>query len=161
MKFIIAFAVGLILSFPSWPAEAQNKVDDLETVKQIESSWQEAWNRHDMKALGALVAEDVDFITVSGIWLKGRKAFEEHHARVHAMQFKESVWTTTDVRVKFLKPDIALVHVSWGLRGDKDPDGTARRPRRGIFTRVVTKQGGKWSIQASQNTDIREIPPAK
>ncbi len=161
MKSIFAFAVGLALFFPAWLANAQNNTTDLEAVKQIERGWQEAWNRHDMKALAVLVAEDVDFITVSGIWLKGRKSFEEHHARVHVMQFKESVWTTTDVQVKFLKPDIALVHVSWGLRGDKDPDGTPRQPRRGIFTRVVTKHGGKWLIQASQNTDIREISSVK
>jgi uncharacterized protein (TIGR02246 family) len=77
------------------------------------------------------------------------------------MQFKESVWTTTAVQVKFLKPDIALVHVSWDLRGDKDPDGTPRQPRRGIFTQVVIKRGGRWLIQASQNTNIRETPPAK
>jgi uncharacterized protein (TIGR02246 family) len=161
MKSIFAFAVGLTFFFPAWLANAQNNSNDLETVKQIERGWQDAWDRHDMKALAALVAEDVDFITVSGIWLKGRKAFEEHHSRVHAMQFKESVWTTTDVQVKFLKPDVALVHVSWGLRGDKDPDGTPRQPRRGIFTRVLTKQGGKWLIQASHNTDIRQTPPPK
>ena len=161
MKSIFAFAVGLALFSPAWLGNAQNNTNDLEAVKQIERDWQEAWNRHDMKALAALVAEDVDFVTVSGIWLKGRKAFEEHHARVHAMQFKESVWTTTDVQVRFLKPDIALVHVSWGLKGDKDPDGTPRQPRRGIFTRVVIKQGGKWLIQASQNTNIRETPLAK
>ncbi len=161
MKYTCAFIIGLALFFTAWPATAQNKESDTEAVKQIERRWQEAWNRHDMKALAALVAEDVDFITVSGIWLKGRMAFEEHHTRVHAMQFKESVWATTDVQVKFLKPDIALVHVNWGLRGDKDPDGTPRQPRRGIFTRIVTKQGGKWLIQASQNTNIRETPPAK
>ncbi len=114
-----------------------------------------------MKALATLVAEDVDFITVSGTWLKGRKAFEEHHARLHAMQFKESVWATSDVQVKFLKPDVAIVHVSWGMRGDNDPDGTPRQPRRGIFTRVIAKEGGKWLIKASQNTNIREAVASK
>jgi uncharacterized protein (TIGR02246 family) len=161
MKPIFAFAVGLALLFPVWPANSQNNVNDLDAVKQIERDWQEAWNRHDMKALAALVAEDVDFITVSGTWLKGRKAFHGSQARLHTMQFKDSVWTTTDVQVKFLKPDIALVHVSWGMKGDKDPDGTPRQLGRGIFTRVVTKQGGRWLIQASQTTNIRETKPAK
>ncbi len=147
--------------FPAGVANAKNDTKDLEAIRQIETGWQDAWNRHDMKLLSGLVAEDVDFITVSGIWLKGKKAFEEHHAKLHAMQFKESVWTTTDVKVTFLKPDIALVHVSWGIKGDKDPDGTPRQPRHGIFTRVVTKRDSQWLIQASQNTNIREIPPAK
>ncbi len=90
-------------------------------IKNIETNWQEAWNRHDMKALAALVAEDVDFIAVGGTWLKSRKDFEEHHAKRHEMQFKESIWTTTEVKVKFLKRDIAVVHVNWYLKGDKDP----------------------------------------
>jgi uncharacterized protein (TIGR02246 family) len=161
MKSLIAFTFGLILLTPLWPATAQDSARDIDAIKQIESHWQEAWNTHDMKALASLVAENVDFITVAGTWLKGRKAFEEHHAARHAMQFKESVWETTDVQVKLLKPDLALVHVSWGIKGDKDPDGTPRQPRRGIFTRVVTKEGGKWLIKASQNTNISAPPAAK
>lgn len=156
MKSIFAFAVSLALFFPVWPANAQNNINDLEAMKQIERGWHEAWNRHDMKALAALVAEDVDFITIAGTLLKGRNAFEGHHTSVHAMQFKESLWTTTDVQVKFLKPDIALVHVNWGIRGDKDPDGTPRQPRQGIFTWVVEKRKGRWLIIAAQNTNIRE-----
>ncbi len=142
-------------------AQTMGNEKDLQLIKNIETNWQNAWNRHDMKALAALVAEDVDFITVSGTWLKNRKDFEEHHAKRHEMQFKESIWMTTDVKVKFLKRDIAIVHVSWGMSGDKNLDGTPRPPRRGIFTRVMTKQNGKWLINASQNTNIQEQIPTK
>lgn len=142
-------------------AQTAGNEKDLQLIKNIETNWQEAWNRHDMKALAALVAEDVDFIAVGGTWLKSRKDFEEHHAKRHEMQFKESILTTTEVKVKFLKRDIAVVHVNWYLKGDKDPDGTLRQPRRGIFTRVVTKQKGKWLIIASQNTNIQEQIPTK
>ena len=161
MKSLFAFACGLILLSPLWSAGAPDNAKDIEAIKRIESRWQDAWNNHDMKSLASLVAENVDFITVAGTWLKGRKAFEEHHAARHAMQFKESVWETTDVQVQFLKPDIALVHVSWGIKGDKDPDGTPRQPRRGVFTRVVIKEGGKWLIKASQNTNISGAPAPK
>ncbi len=92
-------------------AQTMGNEKDLQLIKNIETNWQNAWNRHDMKALAALVAEDVDFITVSGTWLKNRKDFEEHHAKRHEMQFKESIWTTTDAKVKFLKHDIAIGHV--------------------------------------------------
>jgi uncharacterized protein (TIGR02246 family) len=156
MNPLHAVAFGFLMLANVWPVFGQNNAKDIENIKRIESRWEEAWNKHDMKALASLVAEDVDFISVGGNWLKGRTAFEEHHAARHAMQFKESIWQTTDVQVKFLKPDIAVVHVRWSLRGDKDPDGTARPPRRGIFTRVVTNEGGQWLIKASQNTNINE-----
>lgn len=152
---------GLILLVAALSAVADENARDEEAIRKIESSWQEAWNHHDMKALSALVAEDVDFITVSGVWLKSREEFEAHHARLHGMQFKDSVWATTDTQIKFLKPDVALVHVRWGIAGDRDPDGTPRQPRRGIFTQVMVKHNGQWLILASQNTNIREPTPAK
>ena len=161
MKSLFVFVVGLALFLPAWAANAQSDTKDLEAIQQIEKDWQAAWNRHDMKALAAVVAEDVDFITVRGIWLKGRKEFEEHHATIHVMQFKESVRTTTDVQVKFLKPDVAIVHVSGVIKGEKGKDGTPLQPRQGIFTRVVTKEGGKWLIKASQNTAISAAPATK
>jgi uncharacterized protein (TIGR02246 family) len=139
------------------PALADEKADrakDEAAIKQLGKDWQKAWNKHDMDALALLFAEDADFVTVGGRWLKGRKAFKEHHDKKHAMQFKESVFTTAEVQVKFLKPDIALVHVNWSMKGDKDPDGTPRQPRSGLFTWVVTNQGGDWLIQAAHNTGI-------
>ena len=110
-----------------------------------------------MKALSALVAEDVDFITVGGKWRKNRKEFEEHHINERSeMQKKESVWTTKNTEVKFIKPDVAVAIVEWGIKGDKDPDGTPRQPRQGISTWVVEKRKGKWLIIDIQNTNLRE-----
>jgi uncharacterized protein (TIGR02246 family) len=126
------------------------------TVKRLATQWQEAWNKHDMDALASLVAEDVGFVTVSGAWLRDRKAFKEHHAQMHVMQFKESVWSTTEVEVKSVKPQIAIVHLRWGMKGDKDPDGTPRPPRRGVFTWAVTRPRGSWLIQAAQITNLAE-----
>lgn len=161
MKSLFVFVVGLALLLPAWAASAQSDTKDLEAIKQIEKDWQAAWNQHDMKALTALVAEDVDFVTVAGLWLKGRKEFEEQHTAIHAMRFKESVRTTTDVQVKFLRPDVAIVHVRGEIKGEKARDGTPLQPRQGIFTRVVTKEGGKWLIKASQNTAISAAPATK
>ena len=74
---------------------------------------------------------------------------------------KESVLTTTNMEVKFIKPDVAVAHIEWGIKGVKDPDGTPRQPQQGIFTWVVEKRKGKWLILAAQNTVIREQAPSK
>ena len=140
-------------------ADVKSSPEDEAAIRRVEAKWQEGWNAHDMKALTALLADDVDFVTVAGNWLIGKADFERHHAERHAMQFKESVWTTNDVKVAFLKPDIALAHVKWSLRGDKNPDGTPRPPRTGIFTQVIVKQDGRWLIRASQNVNV--LTPAK
>jgi hypothetical protein len=84
---------------------------------------------------------------------KLRSALEAEHSSRLA-QFRESTWTSQAVMVQLLKPDVALVHVDWILKGDKDPDGTPRQPRGGIFTWVVVKQSGEWLIRAAQNTNL-------
>jgi ketosteroid isomerase-like protein len=47
---------------------------DIRSIEEIGARWQAAWNRHDMRSLGALVDEDVDFVNVRGVRLKGRDA---------------------------------------------------------------------------------------
>ena len=156
----ILLIVILLIVFPI-AAQMKGNTKDTEAIKNIALKWQDAWNRHDMKALTALVAEDVDFITVGGVWQKNQKEFEEYHAKGHAMQFKESVWTTKNTTVKFIKSDIAVAHVEWAIKGDKDPDGTPRQPRQGIFTWVLERKKGAWLIIAAQNTNIREAALSK
>ena len=109
-----------------------------------------------LEALAALVAEDVDLITVAGTWLRNRKEFEEDHAKSHQMMLKESVLTMNNTRVKFIRPDVAVAHVEWGIKGVREQDGTPRQPQKGIFTWVLEKRRGIWSIIVAQNTVIRE-----
>ena len=62
--------------------------DDAEAIRRIEQMWDAAWNRHDAKALAALLSEDVDFVNVTGAWFKGRSEFEERMRQTHEGAFK-------------------------------------------------------------------------
>jgi uncharacterized protein (TIGR02246 family) len=147
--------VSLIAS--AWSVALAQPRDEAQ-IRTIATSWQSAWNAHDMKALFALVTTDADFVNVGGKHWKGCEQIEAEHT-LRLSQFQESTWATKNVTVQFLKPDIALVHVDWSIVGDKDPDGTARKPREGLFTWIVTKHGGHWLIRAAQNTNISNAPP--
>jgi uncharacterized protein (TIGR02246 family) len=152
----------IVLTLIALPVAAQGKghAKDQEEIESIALKWQDAWNRHRLKALSAFVAEDVDFIAVSGRWRKSRKEFEEHHTNErHEMAYKDSVWTTNNTKVRFIKSDVAVAIVEWGIKGDKDPDGTPRRPRQGIATWIMEKRDGRWLIIAIQNTNLREPVP--
>lgn len=145
-----ALAVQLASAQAAAPAGAH------EAVKRLAAAWESAWNRHDMGALASLVAEDIDFVAVGGEWLKGSAQFTEHHAARHRMQFAESVWTTRGVHVKPRGPRMAVAHVEWALKGDRDPDGTPRQPRQGIFTWLVERRAGRWLITAAQDTSLQQ-----
>ncbi|CCH53306.1 hypothetical protein BN8_02393 [Fibrisoma limi BUZ 3] len=132
---------------------------DRKAIEAIGISWQDAWNRHDMDALTALLAENVDFVTVLGPkgWIKGQKEFKEAHTFMHKNLFTESVWKTKETHVKFIRPDLAIARVLWETKGDKVRHVKHGEPREGIFTWVLEKQKGKWLIIASQNTE--SMPP--
>lgn len=119
----------------------------------LATAFESAWNAHDMKAFGRLLTEDVVWVNVDAGRGTGRAQVESGHARVHAGKFKNSVITVKNVEVQAIKPDVAIVYVTWSIRGDTDNDGTPRQPREGLFSWVTLKQGAEWKIRSSHNTN--------
>src|SRR5262249_34544575 len=114
--------------------QASPAADAERAVSGVIDAWAEAWNAHDMEQARALVAADVDFVTVAGLWLKGVEEFLAHHRAIHRMQMRESEWTNLQRELRFIREDLCLVHIEWTIAGDRDPDGTPRERRCGLFT---------------------------
>src|SRR5262245_16139788 len=127
--------------------------DDERAIRQLAQDYETGWNTHDMSLLGRMRTDDVDFVVVTGEHEKGREATITRPAELHRTQFRDRTFTTEHVSVRFLRPDIALVHIDWAIKGDRDPDDTLRQPRHGIFTWVVIKYGKEWKLRAAQNTN--------
>ena len=115
-----------------------------------------AWNSHDMRAFGNLFTEDADFVNVGGKWWKGRTEIQARHQETHAKGFSTSSLSSLGVSVRMLGADIAVIHFSWELTGQRDADGQQMPVRRGILQMVAVKQPDDWRIAASQNTNLRE-----
>jgi len=130
---------------------------EAERPEALADGFVRAWNSHDMKAFGALFAEDADFVNVAGTWWKGRAEIQAMHERSHASRFKTSVLSKTGTRVRMARPDLAVLHVSWELTGAVDPEGKALPARRGVMQMVAARQEEGWRIIAAQNTN--EAPP--
>ena len=126
---------------------------DARMLRGLAMRWQDAWNRRDMDELAASIAPDVDFVTVAGLWLRGRAEFLEHHKGLHRTQMRDSRWATVACAARLACAGLALQHVEWRIQGDRDPDGTPRPPRRGIFTWVVSLDA-QPSILAAHNTNL-------
>jgi uncharacterized protein (TIGR02246 family) len=146
---LVTLAVALI----PIPVLAQNQ-DPVQANRELAAAFESAWNTHDMEgAFRRLLAGDIDWVNVNAGHGKGIEPVVQGHARVHSGKFRESVMTVKNVDVALLSPDVALVHVSWEMRGDKDDDGTPREPREGLFTWVTVREGAAWKIRASHNTN--------
>jgi len=124
----------------------------------LAAEFEKAWNTHDMRVLDAIVTDDIDWVNVDGGRGRGRDAIVGGHARVHATpKFKDSKLTVRRVEVAALRPDVAVVHVYWGMEGDRDNDGTARLPRVGVFTWLTVSDGKSWRIRASHNSNRQAV----
>jgi uncharacterized protein (TIGR02246 family) len=118
----------------------------------------DAWNGHDMHALGDLFADDADFIDVFGNWFKGRTAFEQVLAQRHRSVFAESRFTRKDVAVRQVSPGLAIVHAVIELAGATSPGGQPLAPALGVMGYVMEREGPEgWRILAFQNTAV--MPP--
>jgi uncharacterized protein (TIGR02246 family) len=124
-----------------------------EAVRKLPLDFCAAFNHHDGHELAKIMADDVDFVTVGAWWIHGRADFEKYHTRMLRGRFAGIKMDPLHIAVRFLRPDIAIVHWSWTAVGDKDVDGTARQRRYGMMTMVAEKRNGIWLVVASQNDD--------
>jgi len=153
--------VGLMLLvlWASLGLRAQNPADEA-AVRKLPQQNCDGWNNRDAHAMAAIIADDMDFVTVATVYLHGRADFEKFHARLLAGRFKDSTFTPLDITVPFLRPDMAVVHWSWKITGDKNYDGTPRPPRFGMMTMVAEKRSGTWQVVVAQNTNsLLGTPP--
>jgi uncharacterized protein (TIGR02246 family) len=127
---------------------------DEKAIRDVEANWEKAWNSDDVPAMTRDFAPDADAINLAGEWFKGRAPFAQSIAELHSDKAKGSVWQTEQTSVKFLTPEIAVVHVLINSHGEHNPDGSLRPARHAILTRVEVKRGGQWLIVASQATNI-------
>jgi uncharacterized protein (TIGR02246 family) len=151
-------ALVLLLCMTSFNLYAQTKMDE-DAVRKLPQSFCDAWAKHDGHELAKIMAEDIDFVTVGAHWFHGRGDFEKYHSRLLSGRFKEAALTLLQEEVRFLQPNMAVVHWSWKIDGDKDYDGKPRQRRFGMMTLVAQKRSGIWQVAVAQNTNAMPGTP--
>jgi uncharacterized protein (TIGR02246 family) len=161
MTFSLLLLLGLFHSQGEVVAQPDNKNDEAQ-IRAIVQSHTDAWNRGDAQAFGAHCAEDVSFTNVLGKQFFGRQAFIAQHARIFSTIHKGSHNSYSVEKIKFLRPDVALVDIDGTLTGSKqlppglkaDEDGALRVK----LQEVVTKESGSWWIAAFHNVAVYPLP---
>jgi hypothetical protein len=71
---------------------------------------------------------------------------------------RDSVWRNLEQTARRIHDALVLVHLRWAVEGDRDPDGTPRQPRQGVFSWLVeSPTGDPARILAGHNTNVRSI----
>jgi uncharacterized protein (TIGR02246 family) len=115
----------------------------------------EAWNHRDPDALAALFDDDAEFVNVTGLWWHTRDEIRSAHAYGLTRIFKDSWLQTTEVRVKRLSEEIAVVHARMTLTGQTSVgEIAAPRPRTNVMSFVVHHTAVGWRCVSAHNTDV-------
>jgi uncharacterized protein (TIGR02246 family) len=156
MRMAICFALFPLLLMAQTGGEA-----DEHALRAVMDRFMEAWNHHDAEAFAAVFSQDADFTNVRGVSATGRAKIEAFHAPVFATVFSRSHQEYTDIKMRFLRPDVAAVDVRWKMTGAMDPQGNLR-DRNGLLTFVMEKDAGRWEIVVMHNLDLSApLPPPK
>ena len=146
MKTLV-FVTLFMLGFSGSAVDTQSADETAmrESVKQMETGW----NTKSGALFAKPFAEDADYVVINGNYIKGRAAIEAGHQRIFDTIYKDTTLTLTVKQIRFLRPDVAVVHVNGQRVGPtKDVVNDA------MITIVMTKQKDGWLIAAFQNTAV-------
>jgi uncharacterized protein (TIGR02246 family) len=112
-----------------------------------------AWNGADGQGFAEVFTEDADFIHILGGYYKGRASIEAGHRMIFGTIYKGSTVRYSVERIRFLRPDVAIVFLRQYLQFYEGgaPTELEARP-----TLIADRRDGKWQIVLLQNTRITE-----
>jgi len=116
-----------------------------DAVKQMETGW----NTKSGALFAKPFADDADYVVINGRYIKGRDVIEKAHQQIFDTIYKDTTISLTVKQIRFLRPDVAVVHVEGSRTG-----ATTEQAQRAMMTIVMTKEKRGWTITAFQNTSV-------
>jgi len=128
---------------------------DEAAVRSLYTQLMEGWNAGSGAAFAAPFAEDGDLVAFDGTHFKGRQAIIDFQQPLFDRWLKGTRLVGEVQSVRFLNPDIAVMHAIGGtlMRGKLKPDPA----RDSIQTLVAVRSEGTWQLAAFQNTRLRPM----
>ena len=132
-----------------------NHSADEAAVRALYQQLMDGWNQGSGDAFAAVFTEDGDLVAFDGTHFKGREEIAPFHQELFYKWMKGSRLAGHAKDVRFLNPDVALMHAlgSTVMRGKSEPSPE----RDSIQTLVAVRQGEEWRLAAFQNTRIRPM----
>ena len=127
---------------------------DERALHQLVYQLEAAWNAGDGSGFAEAFAEEADFIHILGGYYSGRAAIEAGHRMIFGTIYKGSTVRYSVEKIRFIRPDVALVSARQYLQFYED--GAARELQARPLL-VLEKKDGLWEIVTLQNTRIMDV----
>ena len=135
-------------------AMAQSVADE-QAVRALMAQTTEAFNKHDAKAWASVCTPDARLVTVRGESMNGAAAIEQGLASIFDTRGRNSKLKTLDVAVRFVRPDVAIAHVTNEMSGVVSASGEMQPPHTELSIRVAVKDAGAWKVAAFHNVIVQ------
>ena len=131
---------------------AQTAADEA-AIQQLVTKMADSWTAGDGEGFASIFSDNHDFIVWNGYYFKGadRKMNAQSHQRLFDSVYKDTEHFNTIDKIRFVREDLALIHV-FAAVVDKG-EGRPKDPQV-LWSALVEKQDGKWSIISFHNLDL-------
>jgi uncharacterized protein (TIGR02246 family) len=132
--------------------QAGNPQDEA-SLRELQAQFASAWGKSDAHEIAALFAPDADLIIPTGLVMRGRPEIEAFYGGVFAQGYRGSQAGSEILRIRFLKPDLALADATWFIRNVRTKGGAAGPVETGTLVLVAAKTAEGWRIAALRESD--------
>lgn len=123
---------------------------DEQSIRELFQRLLDSWS--DGTAYAANFTQESDYVAFDGTHYKGREENAAVHQQLFNTWLKGTRLTGQIERIRFLHPEIAIVHATGGMLMTQQST-QAKRPS--IQTLVAVKQEGRWQFTAFHNSRIQ------
>ena len=153
-------AAALFLVTATIAGAAQPSATGEAEIRAIVEEQVTAWNAGDAVAFSNSFAENGSFTNIRGTVFYGHKAFEDRHREIFTGFFKGSKLAMSITRIRFVRPDVAIVDLATELSNlSGAPPGVRLDAAGRIITRlqqVLVKDNGVWRVESYHNVDVKD-----
>ena len=122
--------------------------EDEAAIRSVITQMTENFNKHDAKAMASVFTIDGDLVNAYGTRLNSQPTIEAGLAQMLRSIVPTATLKTVDVEVRFIRPDVAIAHVTNELSDQANPGERPVPQHHELSIRVFAKETGVWRVAA-------------
>lgn len=125
------------------PASTGSAADET-AITSMSATYADGWNKGDVKALSAMLSEDIHTTEITGDQISGKAAWEKATSDNFAARPAGQTLTITNSYLRWLDGNTVAVSGGWSVAG-----APAGAPAKGSWSNIVARTATGWQILAS------------
>ena len=152
-------ALGAVSVLAVQPVALVSQEVEQESVRSLPTQISDAWNKGDGRRVADTFTEHGVLVSSDGTYCDGRAEIDRYLGRLFATHLRGSRFAANVISVRFLGPDVALMHLEgdFWMVGAMEPAAE----RRAVQSLVAVRDAGRWRVVLFQATRMRLPGPAR